>query len=669
MFDTSQLNQEQLEAVNTLHGPLLIMAGAGSGKTRTVIHRIDHLIEKGVRPENILAITFTNKAAKELVERLSPAAKNVTATTIHAFCVKLLRQYGKALGFHRDFNIIDTDDQRKIINDLKTDLIDDIENNVVYQHYHKAIVNNIKPNKLQAKISLAKNHGIIDQNKFAKMLEKDYSFTYDTKTCVELYERYLNYCQLEYLLDFDDILLYTRALLQGHPEILEMVQNVYQYITVDEYQDTNTIQNDIIDLIAQKYQNLCVVGDANQSIYKFRGAKVENIIQFQNIYPNAKIIYLNKNYRSKQTILNASNDIINNNDPVNNQKVNLQSDRGGNIHNINVMHCNTAMQEAEAVVGQIITLMKKHHYAYKDFAVIYRNNALNQNVQRALRQNHLPYIVYNGMNFYQRKEVKDIIAYMTLCSNPHAGIFVERIINTPTRGIGATTVRKLKDYARDTNQSLARVLDQGMYAGLNATTINRLEKFLDLYRHIDLNSYTLSIADAIDALLDEAGYINLLTNDDDYNFDIYQEFFEDIKHFEKTNDLINMTLRERISAFLQFISLQTSNDHEDNSKDQVQLLTIHSAKGLEFPVVFLIGWDNGIFPDKRSLANKADREEERRLAYVAVTRAKDYLFISHAENRYVFGNSIQTGPSMFINEIEPKHINELDYTENEDIYG
>lgn len=669
MFETSQLNQEQLEAVNTLHGPLLIMAGAGSGKTRTVIHRIDHLIEKGVRPENILAITFTNKAAKELVERLSPAAKNVTATTIHAFCVKLLRQYGKALGFHRDFNIIDTDDQKKILNDLKTDLIDDIEIDVNYQHFEPALVRIIKPYQLQAKISLAKNQGIIDQNEFAKMLENDYSFTYDTKTCVDLYERYIDYCQKEYLLDFDDILLYTRALLQVHPEILEIVQNIYQYITVDEYQDTNTIQNDIIDLIARKYQNLCVVGDANQSIYKFRGAKVENIIQFQNVYPNAKVIYLNKNYRSKQTILNASNDIINNNAPINNQKVNLQSDREGNLHNINVMHCNTATQEAEAVVGQIITLMKKHHYTYKDFAIIYRNNALNQNVQRALRQNHLPYIVYNGMNFYQRKEVKDIIAYMTLCSNPHAGIFVERIINTPTRGIGATTVRKLKDYARDTNQSLARVLDQGMYAGLNATTINRLDKFLDLYRHIDLNSYTLSIADAIDALLDEAGYIHLLNDDEDYNLDIYEEFFEDIKHFEKTNDLINMTLRERISAFLQFISLQTSNDHEDSDKDQVQLLTIHSAKGLEFPVVFLIGWDSGIFPDTRSLRKKADKEEERRLAYVAVTRAKDYLFISHAEKRYVFGNSIKTGPSMFISEIEPKHINDLDYRNEDEYYA
>ena len=666
MFNTSQLNQEQLEAVNTLHGPLLIMAGAGSGKTRTVIHRIDHLIEKGVRPENILAITFTNKAAKELVERLNPNAKNITATTIHAFCVKLLRQYGKTLGFHRDFNIIDTDDQKKIINNLKSDLIEDIETDVAYQHFDPKLIREIKPYQLQSKISLAKNHGIIDAKGFEQMLKNDYSFVFDLKSCVDLYERYIEYCKFEYLLDFDDILLYTRALLQ-HPEILEMVQNVYQYITVDEYQDTNTIQNDIIDLIARKYQNLCVVGDANQSIYKFRGAKVENIIQFKNKYPNTKVIYLYKNYRSKQPILNASNDIINNNAPVNNQKVHLQSDRGGNIHNINVIHCNTSKQEAEAVVGQIITLMKKHHYSYKDFAIIYRNNYLNQTVQRVLHQNRMPYIVYNGMNFYQRKEVKDIIAYMALCANPHAGVFVERIINTPTRGIGTATIRKLKTYARDTNQSLASVLNQGYYAGLNRTTINRLEKFLDLYRHIDLNDYTTSIADAIDALLNEAGYIHLLSEDEDYNEEIYEEFFEDIKHFEQTNDLINMTLRERISAFLQFISLQTSNDHEDDGKDQVQLLTIHSSKGLEFPVVFLIGWDNNVFPDRRNVGNKEELEEERRLAYVAATRAKDYLFISHTEERFMYDEMIDTGASMFISEIEPKHINDLDYR-NEDNY-
>lgn len=668
MFDASQLNTEQQLAVQTLHGPLLIMAGAGSGKTRTVIHRIDHLIEKGIRPENILAITFTNKAAKELVDRLSPTAKNVTATTIHSFCVKLLRKYGSVLGFHRDFNIIDTDDQSKIIQNLKDDLMDDIDNNANYQHFNKYLVKEIKPRLIQSKISLAKNHGIIDTESFSEMIQKDLELMADKKVIIELYERYIHYCQLEYLLDFDDILLYTRALLQGHPDVLNIIQDVYRYITVDEYQDTNTIQNDIIYLIAQKYQNLCVVGDANQSIYKFRGAKVENIIQFKTIYPNAKVIYLNKNYRSKQSILDASNDIINNNTPVNNQKVNLQSDLGGNLHNINVMHCQSPMQEARIVVEHLLQLQKQR-YNYQDFAIIYRNNALNYHVQKALRQSHIPYVVYNGMNFYQRKEVKDVIAYLTLCSNPHAGIFVERIINTPARGIGTITIRKLKEYARDTNQSLAQVLNQGQYAGLNTNTIKKLEQFLLLYLDMDLENRSISIAEATEDLLVRAGYIQLLEDDNDYNYEIYQEFLEDIQHFEQTNDLINLTLRERISLFLQFISLQTSTDREDLGKDQVQLLTIHSAKGLEFPVVFLIGWDNNVFPDRRNVGNKEELEEERRLAYVAATRAKDYLFISHTNERVSYGREITTGASMFIGEINQEHINELDYTERENMYG
>ena len=624
-----KLNDKQREAASQIDGSILILAGAGSGKTRTITYRIAHMIENvGISPYSILAVTFTNKAAKEMRERVEElvgdVAKACTISTFHSFGMRLLRMYGKEVGYNSNFTIYDTDDQKRIV---------------------KAI---LKGQNLSINgVKLTERDLVSMISKIKEQIKTLDEYSVMNKQIVEVYDKYNRALLESNAMDFSDILLNTYKLLQK-PEILEKVQNKYKYIMIDEYQDTNNLQYKIIDLIARKSSNLCVVGDENQSIYGFRGANILNILNFENNYNNAKIIKLEENYRSTTTILDAANELIKNNKSSKDKKLWTQNGKGDLIK---VLACDNARDE----VSRIIEIIKKNHQngiAYRDMTILYRTNAQSRLFEEGFLRYNIPHKVFGGISFYSRAEIKDIIAYLSIIVNPQDELNLQRIINVPKRKVGEKGIEKIVTYARENNLNLLEALSH--IKEISGLTVVGKEKILEMYDIIkelkDL-SYTETASYIVQTLIDKIKYIDYIKE----NYSDAETRIENIDEFKNSIlELENVVGELRLNEYLENVSLISATDDLEEKSDYVKLMTIHNSKGLEFPIVFLVGFENEIFPGSRAMFEEKEMEEERRLCYVALTRAEKKLYLSHATIRFVYGQDRLSTPSVFLKEIPEK---------------
>ncbi|HWR45564.1 DNA helicase PcrA [Sporomusa sp.] len=635
IFD--RLNPAQQEAVAHTNGPLLIMAGAGSGKTKVLTSRIANLLAQGVAPYNILAITFTNKAAAEMKERVTGivglAARDIWLSTFHAFCAKFLRMEIENLGgYNRNFVIYDAGDSQTLVKNCIKELnLDDKQ---------------FTPNGVQSTISNAKN-ALQDVREFTSQADNFYNLK-----VAEVYKLYQNKLKVHNALDFDDLLMLSVELLEYNAMVREKYQDKFHYILIDEYQDTNRAQYLLARTLAAKYRNLCVVGDVDQSIYAWRGADIQNILDFETDYPDAKVIKLEQNYRSTQTILDAANAVIEHN--CNRKAKSLWTDNqaGDTITHYLAMD---ERDEARYIADNIIKLNTVYRTPYKDIAILYRTNAQSRVIEEGLRNGAIPYTMVGGLRFYDRKEIKDIMAYIKLVFNPSDAISLLRIINVPRRGIGDTTIGRLADYAAKNNVPLFdAVSNPDLVPGLTARAKNQLESLAALIFNLMACQHTLAVADLVEKVMRDSGYLAELEADDDpqseTRIENLKELKSDAKKFaenEQDNTLEN---------FLSHVALLTDTDKSEESDDKVTLMTLHSAKGLEFPTVFLAGLEEGIFPHVRTLMDEREVEEERRLCYVGITRAERKLYISNARQRMIYGNSVCYSPSRFLDEIPPELI-------------
>ena len=624
-----KLNDKQREAASQIDGSILILAGAGSGKTRTITYRIAHMIENiGISPYSILAVTFTNKAAKEMRERVEELvggiAKACTISTFHSFGMRLLRMYGKEVGYNSNFTIYDTDDQKRIV---------------------KAI---LKGQNLSINgVKLTEKDLVSIISKIKEQIKTLDEYSVMNKQIVEVYDKYNRALLESNAMDFSDILLNTYKLLQK-PEILEKVQNKYKYIMIDEYQDTNNLQYKIIDLIARKLSNLCVVGDENQSIYGFRGANILNILNFETNYNNAKIIKLEENYRSTTTILDAANELIKNNKSSKDKKLWTQNGKGDLIK---VLACDNARDE----VSRIIEIIKKNHQngiAYRDMTILYRTNAQSRLFEEGFLRYNIPHKVFGGISFYSRAEIKDIIAYLSIIVNPQDELNLQRIINVPKRKVGEKGIEKIITYARENNLNLLEALSH--IKEISGLTVVGKEKILEMYDIIkelkDL-SYTETASYIVQTLIDKIKYIDYIKE----NYSDAEARIENIDEFKNSIlELENVVGELRLNEYLENVSLISATDDLEEKSDYVKLMTIHNSKGLEFPIVFLVGFENEIFPGSRAMFEEKEMEEERRLCYVALTRAEKKLYLSHATIRFVYGQDRLSTPSVFLKEIPEK---------------
>ncbi|MFK4785027.1 ATP-dependent helicase [Fusobacterium sp. MFO224] len=632
----SKLNKQQKIAGEKIEGPLLILAGAGSGKTRTITYRIAHMImELGISPYSVLAVTFTNKAAKEMKERVENLVgengKKVMISTFHSFGLKLLRIYSKFIGYDSNFTIYDVDDQKKIVKAiLKKLVVKDSE---------------LTEGKIVSRISKLKEDGI-----YPEEYEKSYRFEPNANIITEVYKRYNSELRLNNSMDFSDILVNTYKLLENQ-EILSKVQEKYKYIMVDEYQDTNNIQYNIINKISEKYNNICVVGDENQSIYGFRGANIRNILDFEKDYPNATVIKLEENYRSTKTILEAANSVIKNNKSSKKKKLWTNKDEGEKIF---VRPCTTAREEVNYVIEKIVE-MKSQGKRYNDFTILYRTNAQSRLFEEGFLRYGIPYKIFGGMQFYQRMEVKDILAYLSVINNQRDGINLNRIINVPKRKIGNKTLEKINLYAEENNltfyESLGKIDE---VQGIGKSTLVKLKEFYSIMEELRTLSFDLPVSEIFDSLVSKISYEEYLKSSND-NVDSRIENIEELKSsiVELEKIVENLTLRE----YLENVSLVSATDDLEEKKEYIKLMTIHNAKGLEFPVVFLVGMEDELFPNAgKVLVDDEALEEERRICYVAITRAEEKLFISYSVSRYIYGREEYRTASRFIEEISPELI-------------
>ena len=624
-----KLNDKQREAASQIDGSILILAGAGSGKTRTITYRIAHMIENvGISPYSILAVTFTNKAAKEMRERVEELvgdiAKACTISTFHSFGMRLLRMYGKEVGYNSNFTIYDTDDQKRIV---------------------KAI---LKGQNLSINgVKLTERDLVSMISKIKEQIKTLDEYSVMNKQIVEVYDKYNRALLESNAMDFSDILLNTYKLLQK-TEILEKVQNKYKYIMIDEYQDTNNLQYKIIDLIARKSSNLCVVGDENQSIYGFRGANILNILNFETNYNNAKIIKLEENYRSTTTILDAANELIKNNKSSKDKKLWTQNGKGDLIK---VLACDNARDE----VSRIIEIIKENHQngiAYRDMTILYRTNAQSRLFEEGFLRYNIPHKVFGGVSFYSRAEIKDIIAYLSIIVNPQDELNLQRIINVPKRKVGEKGIEKIVTYARENNLNLLEALSH--IKEISGLTVVGKEKILEMYDIIkelkDL-SYTETASYIVQTLIDKIKYIDYIKE----NYSDAEARIENIDEFKNSIlELENVVGELRLNEYLENVSLISATDDLEEKSDYVKLMTIHNSKGLEFPIVFLVGFENEIFPGSRAMFEEKEMEEERRLCYVALTRAEKKLYLSHATIRFVYGQDRLSTPSVFLKEIPEK---------------
>lgn len=637
IYDT--LNEQQRQGVLTTEGPVLLLAGAGSGKTRVLTHRVAYLIEeKNVNPYNILAITFTNKAAAEMRERVDRLvgidANGAMIMTFHAACIRILRRYIERIGYMNGFTIYDTDDQKTIMRQVLKKL--DLDPKMY------------KDKSVLSQISHAKDE-LISPDEFELAAGSDYH----KRKIAEVYREYQKQLKSNNALDFDDIICKTVELFGSCPEVLDYYSERFRYIMVDEYQDTNTAQFKLISLLASRFRNLCVVGDDDQSIYKFRGANVKNILNFESVFPEAVVIKLEQNYRSTQNILDAANAVIKNNSER--KAKSLWTDEGaGDKIAYNIY--NTAYEEAYGIVSDI----KEHAAesgAYNDYAVLYRTNAQSRSLEEKFIELGVPYRIYGAVNFYARKEIKDVLAYLKTIDNARDEVAVRRIINVPKRGIGLTTLEKASVFAEDNDISLYAAVARGSeIPSLSKAAAGKLDNFCMLISELRAKSRELSIKELISEIINDVKYEEYLADDDepDEIADRMQNISELISKAAAYEEAADMPT---LSGFLEEVALVADIDNMDENNNIVSLMTLHSAKGLEFPCVYLAGMEDGNFPSYMAIQSddKCDLEEERRLCYVGITRARKRLVLSMARQRMIRGEMMLCKQSRFINEI-PKEL-------------
>lgn len=631
-----KLNNRQKEAVVTTEGPLLILAGAGSGKTRVLTHRIAYLIkEKRVSPANILAITFTNKAAQEMkdrVESLLGYVGDIWVSTFHSACVRILRRDIEKIGYDKNFVIYDTQDQKSLVSDCIKEL------DLNEKQY--------TPKGMLSAISKAKDK-MVSPDEYLLEFGNDYR----NKKVADVYRLYQKKLKKDNALDFDDIIIKTIELFKKDEEILRYYQDRFRYIMVDEYQDTNRPQYEFVNLLAKRYRNLCVVGDDDQSIYGWRGADIKNILDFEKDYPEAKVIKLEQNYRSTQIILDAANNVIDNN--IKRKKKQLWTDNKDG-EKIVVCEVQNEREEANFIIDRIKDLIANGK-KYSDFAILYRTNAQSRIFEEACMMNDIPYKLVGALRFYDRKEIKDIIAYLRILVNPYDDVSLKRIINVPKRGIGESTVSALEQYAREHDTSMYFAIPDVELKGRARKVLDNFKKFIDdLINQLDF----MTITEVIDYILEKTGYMDELKEDDtkesESRIENINEFIRAAREFMETSE------DKSLESFLSGITLVSDIDTAGDIGESVVLMTLHSAKGLEFPVVFMAGMEEGIFPSSMSFIDEHELEEERRLCYVGITRAKERLFMTYARTRNLYGKPQYNTASRFINEIPQDLIVEYD---------
>lgn len=632
------MNDQQAEAVQTTEGPLLIMAGAGSGKTRVLTHRIAYLIdEKMINPWNILAITFTNKAAREMRERavaLNPATSETLIATFHSMCVRILRREADHIGYNRNFTIVDPGEQRTLMKRILKNL-------------------NLDPKKWNERailgtISNAKND-LLDEIAYEHQAGDMY-----TQIVAKCYKAYQEELRRSEAMDFDDLIMMTLRLFDKNPDVLAYYQQRYQYIHVDEYQDTNHAQYQLVKLLASRFKNICVVGDADQSIYGWRGADMQNILDFEKDYPEAKVVLLEENYRSTKKILQAANEVIKNNRNRRPKKLWTQNDEGEQIV---YYRANDERDEAVFVASTIDNIVREKVKNFKDFAVLYRTNAQSRTIEEALLKSNIPYTMVGGTKFYSRKEIRDVISYLNLIANTSDNISFERVVNEPKRGVGPGTLEKLRNFAYEQNMSLLDASANIMLSPIKGKAAQGVYDFANMILNLRDQLDGLSITDTVEAILDKSGYLDALsmqqTLESQSRIENIEEFMSVTKNFDETNTdgTEDETGIDRLGRFLNDLALIADTDDGEAEAAEVTLMTLHAAKGLEFPVVFLIGMEEGVFPLSRASEEPDELEEERRLAYVGITRAEEILFLTNANTRTLFGKTGYNRPSRFLREI------------------
>ncbi|HEY0679318.1 MAG TPA: UvrD-helicase domain-containing protein [Chitinophagaceae bacterium] len=646
----SGLNEPQREAVQHLDGPLMIVAGAGSGKTKVLTTRIAHLMAKGVDAFNILALTFTNKAAAEMKERVehilgNSEARNLYIGTFHSVFARILRAEAPKLGYPNNFTIYDTDDAKSVVKAVVNEM------NLDDKHY--------KPNTVLNRISSAKNALVGPEEYATDYYIQQEDMRANRPALAQIYASYVKRCFKNGAMDFDDLLFNMHKLLKLYPEVLHKYQHKFRYILIDEYQDTNPVQYEIVKLLGAVHENVCVVGDDAQSIYSFRGATIENILQFQKDYEDVKVVKLEQNYRSTQSILNVANEVIRNNKGQIPKVLWTDNQQGEKIKLVRTM---TDNEEGKYVADTIQEQKLRNHFHNRDFCILYRTNAQSRAFEESLRRMGIAYTIYGGISFYQRKEIKDFLAYLRIIINPSDEEALKRIINYPARGIGKTTIDNTIKHANERNISMWQVLEQASELGFRAGTLELINQFVTMiqsFRSMLQNKNAYEVAIHVGK---QTNIVKELFNDKTAEgmarYENIQELLNSIKEFTETpmNEESGEVGDKRLGSYLQQISLHTDADEKDPNADTVKLMTIHAAKGLEFPVVFVCGLEEMLFPNGISVNTREELEEERRLFYVAITRAKHKLWLSYANTRYRFGSLVQNDPSRFIDELPQQFI-------------
>ena len=649
----SQLNESQKLPTVHKNGPVMVIAGAGSGKTRVLTYRIAYLMEMGVDPFSILALTFTNKAAKEMKERIGlivgeTNAKSLWMGTFHSIFARILRSEAEHLGYSSNFSIYDTQDSERLISSIIKELKLDKD---LYKHRNiRNRISSLKNNLVTVKAYL-NNPELVQQDKESRkpMFGK-------------IYQTYVNRCFKASAMDFDDLLLKTNELLNRFPEVLAKYQQRFKYIHVDEYQDTNHSQYLIVKALADKFENICVVGDDAQSIYGFRGANIENILSFQKDYPNSSVYRLEQNYRSTQNIVNAANSVISNNLNKLEKKVWTENEIGEKIE---LSETPTDSEEGRFVASSIFEAKHNLQLQNDQFAVLYRTNAQSRSIEDALRRKNIPFQIYGGLSFYQRKEIKDILAYLRLIINSKDDESLKRVINYPARGIGLTTLEKIQIYSNENNLTLFEVLENinNYEINVNKGTKEKLFDFFSMIKSFQISNENLNALEILNEVLKRVGIVNLLKNEGSpeaiSRIENIEELINAVQDFiEGQKEIVDSS--GSLSEFLEDVALITDLDKEvDNTKPKVSLMTIHLAKGLEFSHVYIVGLEEDLFPSALSSTTRSDLEEERRLFYVALTRAMKKVTISYSKTRYRWGKLNDCEPSRFISEIEEKYIKSI----------
>lgn len=645
-----ELNENQRAAVEHVDGPIMIVAGAGSGKTKVLTTRIAHLMRQGVDPFNILALTFTNKAAAEMKERIerilgNSEARNLYIGTFHSVFAKIMRAEAPKIGYPSNFTIYDADDAKSLIKSIIS------ENKLDDKVY--------KPNLVYSRISAAKNSLIGPAQYLAEPSIMQEDARANRPLIGQIYAQYSNRCFKNGAMDFDDLLFKMYELLKTQPEVLAKYQHRFKYVLIDEYQDTNTAQYKIVKMLAAVYENICVVGDDAQSIYSFRGATIQNILQFQNDYDDVKVIKLEQNYRSTQSILNVANEIIGNNKNQIPKSLWTENVEGEKIKLVRTL---TDNDEGRFVADAIAEHKLRYHYSNKDFALLYRTNAQSRSFEESLRRMNIPYRIFGGLSFYQRKEIKDFIAYLRVVANPRDEEAIKRIINYPARGIGKTSLEKMIVVANESGRPLWEVIQAPAQFGLRGNTATSVERFVMIVKSAQTMLTSHNAYDVAFEIGKRSGLVKELYADKTVEglqrYENVQELLNSIKEYTETPNADGELEEDKsLGTYLQNITLLTDADKDDDeNQDVVKLMTIHAAKGLEFPCVFAVGLEENLFPSAMSLYAREDLEEERRLFYVVVTRAKERLWITFANSRYRFGQLVQNDPSRFIAEVPEKYI-------------